>query len=62
MPGDERDAFADTAVVTSRGTNSGAFRGEAFAADEWTTDVLVRHDGERRCTLAHPTPVAMHET
>ncbi|MGH9245378.1 MAG: nuclear transport factor 2 family protein [Acidimicrobiales bacterium] len=50
--------FGDVAVVTSRGVNRGAFRGAAFEADEWTTDVFVR-DGDRwRCAYTHLTPVA----
>jgi uncharacterized protein (TIGR02246 family) len=45
------------ALVTSRGRNTGAFRGEAFSADEWTTDVFVR-DGDRwLCALTQLTPV-----
>jgi ketosteroid isomerase-like protein len=49
--------YGDVAVVTSRGTNSGAYRGESFEADEWTTDVFVRRDGSWRCTLTQLTPV-----
>ncbi|MBC2907880.1 DUF4440 domain-containing protein [Streptomyces cupreus] len=46
-----------TVLVTTHGTNSGAFRGEPFTADEWATDVFV-WDGERwRCTLTQLTPV-----
>ncbi|MER7575885.1 DUF4440 domain-containing protein [Streptomyces sp. NPDC126514] len=45
-----------TVLVTTRGTNSGAFRGEPFSADEWATDVFV-WDGERwRCALTQLTP------
>lgn len=44
-----------TVLVTTRGTNSGAFRGEPFTADEWATNVFVR-DGERwRCALTQLT-------
>jgi uncharacterized glyoxalase superfamily protein PhnB len=48
---------ATTALVTTRGTNSGMFRGEPFAAYEWATDVFV-WDGERwRCALTQLTSV-----
>jgi uncharacterized glyoxalase superfamily protein PhnB len=44
-----------TVLVTTRGTNSGAFRGEPFTADEWATNVFV-WDGERwRCALTQLT-------
>lgn len=50
--------YGDTAVLTGRVTNNGHFRGEAFAADEWTTDVFVRQtDGRWLCVLSHITPV-----
>jgi uncharacterized glyoxalase superfamily protein PhnB/ketosteroid isomerase-like protein len=46
-----------TVLVTTRGTNSGAFRGEPFTADEWATDVFV-WDGERwRCAVTQLTSV-----
>jgi ketosteroid isomerase-like protein len=46
----------DVAWVTGRGQNTGTFRGEPLAADEWITDVYVRHDGVWRCALTHLTP------
>lgn len=52
------DVLGDIAVVTSRVTNSGAFRGEAFQADEWTIDVFVRQEDRWRCTQTCLTPVA----
>lgn len=48
----------DTAVVVARVRNSGTFEGNAFALDEWTTDVFVARDGEWRCLLTHLTPAA----
>jgi ketosteroid isomerase-like protein len=48
--------YGEVAVVTSRGSNSGAYQGESFQADEWTTDVFVRRDGSWRCTLTQLTP------
>lgn len=50
------------ALVTSRGVNSGAFRGEPFSADEWTTDVFVRDDDRWRCALTQLTPVPPTES
>lgn len=50
--------YGDTAVVTSRGRNTGTFRGEPIAADEWITDVYRRIAGEWRCVLTHLTPAA----
>lgn len=52
------DVLGDIAVVTSRGTNTGAFRGEAFQAAEWTIDVFVRQGDRWRCTQTCLTPVA----
>lgn len=50
--------YGDTAVLTGRVTNNGHFRGEAFSADEWTTDVFVlQRDGRWLCVLSHITPV-----
>jgi uncharacterized protein (TIGR02246 family) len=51
--------YGEVAVVTSRGANTGSFRGTSFRADEWTTDVFVRRDGRWRCTLTHLTPAAV---
>lgn len=48
--------YGDVAVVTVRVTNRGAFKGTAFEADEWSTDVFVRRDGTWRCVLTHLTP------
>lgn len=50
--------YGDTAVVTSRGRNTGMFRGVAISADEWVTDIYQRVSGRWLCTLTHLTPVA----
>ncbi|MGY4399045.1 ketosteroid isomerase-like protein [Sphingomonas sp. UYAg733] len=48
--------YGDTAVVTGRGQNSGAFDGKSISADEWITDIY-RRDGDRwLCVLTHLTP------
>ncbi|MEU0760900.1 nuclear transport factor 2 family protein [Streptomyces microflavus] len=51
----------DTAVVTARITNTAHYGGDRFDADEWTTDVFVRRDGDWRCVLSHITPAAAPE-
>lgn len=51
----------DTAVVTARITNTAHYGGDRFDADEWTTDVFVRRNGDWRCVLSHITPAASPE-
>jgi ketosteroid isomerase-like protein len=48
--------YGDMAVVTGRGRNTGTFRGQPIAADEWITDIYHRIDGRWRCVLTHLTP------
>jgi ketosteroid isomerase-like protein len=50
--------YGDTALVTGRGRNTGCFKGQRIAADEWITDVYRRVDGRWLCLLTHLTPVA----
>jgi ketosteroid isomerase-like protein len=50
--------YGDTAVVTARGRNTGSFKGQPIAADEWITDVYRRVGGRWLCVLTHLTPVA----
>lgn len=38
--------YEDTAVATMRATNTAHYAGERFDADEWTTDVFLRRDGQ----------------
>ncbi|GAA1212774.1 nuclear transport factor 2 family protein [Prauserella alba] len=47
--------YGDTAILTTRITNTANFRGQQFDADEWTTDVFVRRDGHWSCVLSHVT-------
>ena len=54
--------YGDIAVVTARGQNTGLFRGQPIAADEWITDVYRRIDGRWLCVLTHLTPVAPRST
>jgi ketosteroid isomerase-like protein len=49
--------YGEIAVVISRGQNTGAFRGQPMAADEWITDVYRKVNGRWLCVLTHLTPV-----
>ncbi|GAA4117104.1 nuclear transport factor 2 family protein [Aminobacter aganoensis] len=54
--GDARvETYGATALYTARMLNSGHFRGQAFTADEWTTDVFVRRGTRWHCVLSHVT-------
>ena len=56
MVGEPRVRFyGDTALLTARVTNTAQFGGQEFAADEFTTDVLVKRDGRWLCVLSHIT-------
>lgn len=46
----------DVVRVRAHGTNHDTFRGEPFQADEWVTEVFVRHDDRWRCTVSALTP------
>ncbi|HSJ46554.1 MAG TPA: nuclear transport factor 2 family protein [Euzebyales bacterium] len=50
--------YGDVAVVLTRGRNTGAYDGEEFELDEWTTEVFVRRDGGWKCSVTHLTAVA----
>jgi len=57
MRGDARiKEYGDTAVLSARVVNAAHFGGQQFDADEWTTDVFVRRDGQWQCVLSHITP------
>ncbi|MCX6522381.1 MAG: nuclear transport factor 2 family protein [Actinobacteria bacterium] len=46
----------DVAIITTHCTNTGAFQEHPLAADEWTTDVVVRSADGWRCVLTQLTP------
>jgi ketosteroid isomerase-like protein len=48
----------DVAIVTARGRNTGRYRGQPIAADEWVTDIYHRVSGQWLCVLTHLTPAA----
>jgi ketosteroid isomerase-like protein len=47
--------YGEIGVVTARVTNVAHFQGERLNADEWTTDVFVRHDDSWRCVVSQIT-------
>ena len=47
--------YGDTAVVSSRVTNTAHYRGQRFDADEWTTSVFARRGGTWLCVLSQIT-------
>ena len=48
----------DTAIVTARKASTGAWDGVAYAADEWISEVYVRHDGKWLCVLSQKCSTA----
>ncbi len=58
MVGDARiKVYGDTAVLTARVVNTANFGGQQFDADEWTSDVFVKREGQWLCVLSHITGV-----
>lgn len=47
---------ADIALIVTHGRSTGTFRGQPIAADEWTSDVVVRHADGWRCVFTQLTP------
>ncbi|MBK9154681.1 MAG: nuclear transport factor 2 family protein [Chloracidobacterium sp.] len=59
MVGEARiKCYGDTALLSARVVNTAHFGGETFNADEWTTDVFVKHDGKWLCVLSQITSAA----
>jgi ketosteroid isomerase-like protein len=50
--------YRDTAVVTSRATSKGKFKGEAFSELERSSDVFVKQKGQWKCVLTQLTRIA----
>ncbi len=50
--------YGDTAIIASRITNTAQFGGQTFEANEWTSDVFVKQNGEWKCVITHITPAA----
>ena len=58
MIGDARiKIYGDTAVLTTRVTNTAHFGGQEFDQDEFATDVFVRRNDKWLCVLSHITSV-----
>ncbi|MCE7961513.1 MAG: nuclear transport factor 2 family protein [Acidobacteria bacterium ACB1] len=53
--------YGESAVLTARVENTAHFRGQAFKADEWTTDHFVKRDGRWVCVLSQIT-AALNES
>lgn len=51
--------YGDVAIVTGRGQNTGTFKGELIAADEWITDVYLLVEDQWLCVLTHLSPAMM---
>jgi ketosteroid isomerase-like protein len=47
--------YGDTAIMTSRVTNTSIFNGQTFDADEFTTDVMIKQDGRWLGVHSHIT-------
>jgi ketosteroid isomerase-like protein len=50
--------YDDAAVVTSRATSKGKFKGEAFSEMERSSDVFVKQKGQWKCVLTQLTRIA----
>jgi len=48
----------DAVVLTARKTSTGSWEGQAYAADEWITEVYEHLDGRWRCRLSQKTETA----
>ncbi len=58
MAGDPRiSLYGDTAVFTTRVTNTAFFNGQRFDADEFATDVFLRQGDRWKCVHSHITSV-----
>jgi ketosteroid isomerase-like protein len=50
-------AYGDVVIVTAHKRSSGSWDGQAYAADEWISEVFVRQDAGWRCVLSQKSPV-----
>jgi ketosteroid isomerase-like protein len=48
--------YGDAAIVISKGTSSGTYKGEPFSYYEWSTNVFIKKDGHWLCVLTMLTP------
>jgi ketosteroid isomerase-like protein len=47
--------YGDVAVLLTRGRNTGAYDGQEYELDEWTTDVFVHRRDGWKCIVTHLT-------
>ncbi len=52
----ELRVYGDSALVISRGQNTGHFQGQPISADEWITNAYRKVDERWICVLTHLTP------
>lgn len=50
------EIYGHSAVVTSKGTSRGMYKGKPFSYYEWSTNVYIQHGGDWRCVLTMLTP------
>ena len=50
------EIYDNTAVVTSKGTSAGTYKGMPFSFYEWTTSVFLKRNGNWLCVLTMITP------
>lgn len=50
------EIYENTAIVISKGTSSGAYKGEPFSYYEWSTNVYIKNNGYWLCVLTMLTP------
>ena len=48
--------YGDMAVLAARVTNTAQFAGKTLEANEWTSDVFIKQNGEWKCVITHITP------
>jgi ketosteroid isomerase-like protein len=48
--------YGNSAVVTSKGTSSGTYKGQPFSYYEWSTNVFINNKGEWSCVYTMLTP------
>ena len=50
------EIYENTAIVISKGTSIGTYKGEPFSYYEWSTNVYIKNNGHWLCVLTMLTP------
>jgi len=50
------EIYEKTAIVISKGTSSGTYKGEPFSYYEWSTNVYIKNEESWLCVLTMLTP------